>query len=333
MNNYQLATPLRCGGFFTREVAASPLHFLTWFLKKLVRVCAFVIMLAVLIFSIMTAWIAYNDSQTNYSIEEVNGQYEHSTDQMTTDIINWLTGETSVPESIKLPLYRQYVKTVRESAEMEIPSNFLSMNYYELNRLVIEWYDQKYPEATNSREEKIEIINGLFERSVRPPLEGFSPNVNERVWMVMEDVHAPLVRLVGEQDAYASRMIAASASRGDQQAFYYAPEHTIFIRYNDSVKVLLDEAGHAEQFKEAPHRSHWRLFESLVSSFFQGALSEANEYYRQGYRTPTALEGEAHIVRRSRLLERHGLGTVFDTAPEQLAPEHVCVVPNPLNVD
>ena len=334
MNTIAPPTRTRLGSFITERIPHMTEQAVKWFAWKLFKLFAFIVALLLVAFLATNAWIAYNGVRTNYTVDEpTEGVYVHSDDQMTTDIINWLTGEVSVPESIRLPLYRQYVKTVREDAEMEIPENFPTLGYQELRELAVEWYLQNYPNATGTEEEIADIITGLFNEAVRPPLEGFGPNVNERVWMVMRDVGAPRVRLVAEQDEYPSRIMAASAARGDEQAFYYPPEHTIYIRYNDSVKVLLNEASHPWQFTEHRYSSYWRLFGSLAESFMAGVVRNANDYYAGEYDNPEALEGEAHGTLRDELLQRHGLSIVFETAPDMLAPQHVCIVPDPLELE
>ena len=53
---------------------------------------------------------------TRYSINEsetIGGMsYSHADDMRTTGIVNYLTGGGPLPESEKLPLFRQYVKNV-----------------------------------------------------------------------------------------------------------------------------------------------------------------------------------------------------------------------------
>lgn len=330
MKNNTNATRVQLGTFMGHYVVHPLLQVIRWFIITSLKIGAYVLLALLTSFLVMSAWITVNTFRTDYSVETVNGEFRHSEDQMTTDIVNWLTGEVTVPESIRLPLYRQYIMTVRENSDMEIPENSHSLDYPKLRLLALEWYAQKYPDANGSEEEKTEVINNLFEEAVRPPLEGFGPNVNERVWRVVGDSGAPRVRLLGEQDEYASRIMAASASRGDKQAFYYPPENTIYIRYNDSVRVLLNEAPHAVQFNEQPYTSHWRLITSLAKSFLAGVVHNADVDYNSEYQDPETLEGEAHRVIRERLLLKHGLSTVFEEAPNQLAPQHVCVVPNPL---
>lgn len=341
MNSLTLATNAELGGTHGRIVrlaasAANSLlgglaRILQWFLKKTVKLLLYIGILLSLGFLVGVTGVFIVSLQTDYEIVQEDGAYSHSDDPATTAFIEWLTNNGPVPQMLEPKLYRQYVRTIRENAGMEIPDNFLELSSAQLNGLAIEWYDQKYPDRTDTRDEKLAIINDLFQSAVRPPLEGFGPNVNERVWQVMGDAGAPRVRLVAEQDEYPSQMMAAYAPDGDRQAFYWPPDHTVYIRYNDSVKVLLNELPHAQQFTESPYTSTWQLFSSNVRAAFRGLVASSNGEYSTFYHDPDELEGEAHGERRAAMLQRRGLSNVFEEAPEMLSPQHLCVVPDPLN--
>jgi hypothetical protein len=126
----------------------------------------------------------------------------------------------------------------------------------------------------------------------------------------MIDVGSPKVRWVEERDEYASQLVAYST--GDKQSFYDPIGNTIYIRYTDSVKVLLDETGHAKQFRARPINSYLRLISSMTYTLLaaQFDAQKAQQLYQARYRDPSTLEGEAHGQIKQQLLKRFGLNGV-----------------------
>lgn len=241
--------------------------------------------------------------------------YRHASDPRTTGIINYLTGHGPLPESERLPLYRQYIKNRLEEAKMEVPSDFHTLDWYAVNTLAIKWYKKKYPRHPKDEASLQKLIDGLFENAIRPPLEGFTPNVNDNLWRLLDRVGAPKVRWIEEQDDAPSRFVAYSA--GDKQPFYYPIDHTIYIRYDDSVKSLLDEVGHVKQFRDYPLWSYARMGFSMVTAWVGAEfdMEGAIEIYKLRYKNPNTFEGEAHGPIKDALLSESGLLLVEKQAP------------------
>lgn len=129
-------------------------------------------------------FIEGNWYRTKYSVTKsvTNGvtTYQHE-DERTTSIINYLTGRGPLPESERLPLYRQYVKNVLEGSKMEVPEDFHTRDWDGVNALAIAWCRQKVPNCPREGKALQKVINRLFEKAVRPPLKEFTPNVNDNV--------------------------------------------------------------------------------------------------------------------------------------------------------
>ena len=271
-----------------------------------------------LISTIFAFGIPINQHYTRYKIELVSGEYEHIDDPRTTGIVRYLTGEGPLPESERLPLYRQYVKNVLEKGHMPVPENIHSLSWDELNALAVNWYKKKFPRAARNPASLQALINKLFEEAVRPPLKGFGPKMSERLWQLLIAVGSPRIRWIEEQDEPASRLVAYSAN--DKQTFYDPITNTIFISYNDSVDALLDEVCHAKQFQDRPWSSSLRLLYSLGYSFIESDFNAetARDAYQENYTRADSLEGEAHGKIKEALLKQFGLKQVEKHAPKKL---------------
>ena len=295
--------------------------------KMATKLAKAIVTTSIIVLLLGVVFIFVNQHLTSYSITYENSAYKHE-DKRTTDILNYLTGQGPLPESERLTLYRQYVKNVLEDAEMDVPENIATLGKQELDQLTIAWYLENTPTAPKDPESLREIVNNLFETAVRPPLEGFGPEVNSRIWKLMQSVGSPKVRWVEIQDEAASRLVAYSA--GEKRAFYDPVNNTIFLRYGDSVNVLLNEVPHALQFEEKPYSSYFRFFSGMSSSILIAIKNEAQQVYQTRYSDPESFEGEAHGPIKSSLLARFGLQSVDDNVAEKPDPQHVCVVQNPL---
>lgn len=296
-------------------------------LKMATKLAKAIVTISIIVLLIAVVFIFVNQRLTSYNITHENGAYQHE-DKRTTDILNYLTGQGPLPESERLTLYRQYVKNVLEDAEMDVPENIATLGKHELDQLTIAWYLEKTPNTTKDPESLREIINNLFETAVRPPLEGFGPEVNSRIWQLMQSVGSPKVRWVELEDEAASRLVAYSA--GEKRAFYDPINNTIFIRYGDSVNVLLDEAPHSMQFEEKPYSSYARFASEIGASILTAIRNETQRVYQTRYSDSESFEGEAHGPIKSALLARFGLRSVDNNVAEKPDPQHVCVVQNPL---
>lgn len=272
--------------------------------------------------------IQVNYYRTNYEITvDTSGEphvYQHE-DPRTTGIVNYMTGKAPLPAREELPLYRQYVKNVRESSGMENPENIYSLSTAELDTLAIEWYKKQFPKHPTDEDSIKELVKNLFTNAIQPPLQNFGPEVNDRIWRLLIEVGAPKIRWVEEQDEDASKLVAASS--GDKQIFYDFLDNTIYITYNDSVNSLLKEVGHAKQFRGKPVRSHIRLVYSWIVSFAKGAFAEAKQKYQANYQSADALEGEAHDVINPELLDKYGLQLLEEKVPDKAKLFELCEVP------
>ena len=289
------------------------------------RIVKMLMVLALIITCLCLVLIAGNHIRTTYTIvSSGTGEtivYRHE-DERTTNIVNYLTGEGEFPKEERLPVYRQYVKNMLEEAEMPVPVDIYTMEYAQLNTLAIQWYRIKYPRHPKNTESLQQLIENLFENAVRPPLEGFGPDVDGKIWRLLIDVGSPKVRWMEEQDELPARFVAYSA--GDKRSFYDPTGNTIYIAYNNSARALLNEVGHAKQFRQNQVRSWIRLlWPSLVS--FTEAGGDPKEFincYKDTYKDPTSFEGEAHGVLKEALLKKHGLQIVNKEAPpKQSSPD------------
>jgi hypothetical protein len=295
--------------------------------KLTTKIIRLFVTLSVTLVVVGMLFVFVNQRLTSYEISYEDDTYRHE-DKRTTDILNYLTGQGPLPQSERLTLYRQYVKNVLEGADMDVPENIATLGKPELDRLTIAWYLEKTSDETKDPESLRRIINNLFEKAVRPPLEGFGPEVNSRIWRLMQSVGSPKIRWVELGDEAASRLVAYSA--GEKRAFYDPINNTIFIRYGDSVNVLLDEAPHAQQFEEEPYISHIRFVSAITSSILTAIKNETQRAYQAHYSDSKSFEGEAHGPMKSALLARFGLESVNNTVPAKPEPQHACVVQNPL---
>jgi hypothetical protein len=277
---------------------------ISWYQK-----CAAVLLCSLLVIFILL--IEGNWYRTKSSVLATTNvgtvMYRHASDERTTGIINYHTGQGPFPESERLPLYRQYIKNRLEEAKMEVPADFHTLDWYGVNTLAITWYKKNYPKHPKDKETLQKIIDRLFGNSVSPPLEGFSPNVKDNLWGLLRDIDAPKVRWIEEQDDLPSRFVAYSAS--DKQSFYYPVDHTIYIRYDDSVKNLLDEVGHVKQFRDRPLWSYTRMGFSMLTAWIGAEfdVDRAIEIYKLRYKDPSTFEGEAHGPIKDALLSKHRL--------------------------
>jgi hypothetical protein len=264
--------------------------------------------------------IESNWYSTNYSVvitqNKEGTSYRHEQDARTTGIINYLTGNGELPETERLPLYRQYVKNRLEEVGMDVPGNFRTLTWQEINSLAVQWYQRKYPNHPRDEAALQKLINELFENAIRPPLESFTPNVNDNLWLLLIKVGSPQVRWIEEQDDEFSRFIVAYGS-DDKQAFYNPVNHTIYVSYANAVDDLLDEVGHGKQFRDQPLRSYYRMIGSMLTAWIGAEfdLDAAKVVYKLRYKKVGTFEYEAHGPIKDRLMEESGLLIVEQTAP------------------
>jgi len=271
-----------------------------------------IISVLLLLFAMIAIEMNWYRSKYSIATSKTNNvsTYEHADDTRTTDIINYLTGHGPFPESERLAIYRQYVKNRLEEQKMKVPDDFFVLDLEAVNALAITWYKKKFPKYPRDKKTLQRMNDKLFEEAVRPPLEGFTPNVDDNLWRLLEHVGSPKVRWIEEQDDLPSRLVAYSA--GDKQSFYYPVDNTIYIQYADSVANLLDEVGHVKQFREQPLRSHGRMGWSMLTAWIGAEFdfNNAIEIYHLRYKTTQTFEGEAHGPLKNKLLEEYGLLTV-----------------------
>jgi hypothetical protein len=285
---------------------------------RLYKLLLYALIVVILVLSVL--FIEMNWYRTRYTISKVttgnSAAYYHE-DERTTGIINYLTGRGPLPESERLPLYRQYVKNMLERSHMDVPEDFHTRDWDGVNALAITWCRQKVPQCPRENTALQKVINKLFENAIRPPLKEFTPNVNDNLWHLLESVGSPKVRWLEEQDEPASRFVVYSA--GDEYCFYDPTDNTVYIRYSDSVNNLLDEAGHSKQFRDKPIQSYvrmgWSMFTAWVGGEFD--MTTAQEVYKLHYKDPKSFEGEAHGPIKDKLLRESGLLIVDKEAPKK----------------
>lgn len=289
-----------------------------------------VIMLSIIII-ISIFLVEANHRRTAYTIESSGDgediMYRHE-DERTTNIVSYLTGEGEFPKEERLPVYRQHIKNLLEKAKMSVPENIHSMEYKELNELAIKQYKLEYPRHPKSQAALEARINKLFEQAVRPPLEGFGPDVDGKIWRLLIDVGSPKVRWMEEQDELPAQFVAYSGD--DKKSFYDPTGNTLYILYNSSVKELLNEVAHAKQFRENQITSWIRLLEASAISFWDAGADPKSFFgcYSSNYKDPTSFEGEAHGAIKEALLQKHGLQIVSKEAPSKQLSNTV-PLPNP----
>ena len=200
--------------------------------------------------------------------------------------------------------------------EMPVPENFYTLKWAGVNALAIEWYKRKYPSYPSDNATLQRIIEKLFENAIKPPLEGFTPNVHDNLWRLLGKVGSPRIRWVEEQDDNFSRWIVVNG-QSDKQAFYNPINNTIYIRYKDAVTNLLDEVGHAQQFRQHPLTSYRKVGLSMLTAWIGSEFDTKIivTIYKFRYVSPNTFEGEAHGRIKEELLQESGLITVKETAP------------------
>jgi hypothetical protein len=263
-----------------------------------------------------TGYSIYRDSYDNLSGKHFIYQHE---DPRTTNIIRYLTGIGPLPDSERLPLYRQYVKNTLEKSNLEVPAGIYTLGKDDLDRLAITWYMKKFPTYPKDRETLQSLIDGLFEKAIKAPLKGFEPEVDRKIWDLLRAVGSPKIRWVEEQDEFASRFVAYSAD-DDKQSFYDPVDNTIYITYRDAVNSLLSETGHAKQFRvDNTHNSFFRLSYIIVSSLLRSKFNrkKAKMLYGNTYKEAGSFEYEAHKTNDPFLLHQFGLEIVNKTVPKK----------------
>ncbi len=294
----------------------SDIRYSIYWHTKLILTCLLGMVLALVLF------ITWNVQQTKYTVVTVvtdtETTYHHSHDQRTSGIVNYLTGRGPLPVSERLPLYRQYIKNRMEEAQLAVPEHFESFTIEEVNAVAVQWYKHKYPNHPKDPDTIQQLLDELFINAVQPPLEGFTDNVHDNLWRLLEAVGSPRIRWVEEQDDDFSRFIVAYAE-SDKQAFYNPVNHTIYITYDNAVSVLLHEVGHSKQFRENPYQSHFRMVGSMLTAWVGGNFdfSAAKDVYQTRYHHPNTFEGEAHGPIKDELLKEFGLLAVDEHAPEK----------------
>ena len=287
--------------------------------------------LTVALICVTVSLIQGNHWRTSYTVlSSGSGEdivYIHE-DERTTNIVNYLTGEGEFPKEERLPVYRQHIKNLLEKAKMPVPENIHSMEYKELNELAIKQYKLEYPRHPKSQAALEARIDKLFEQAVRPPLEGFGPDVDGKIWRLLIDVGSPKVRWMEEQDELPAQFVAYSGE--DKKSFYDPTGNTLYILYNSSVKELLNEVAHAKQFREAQITSWIRLLGASAISFWNAGADPKSFFgcYSSNYRDPTSFEGEAHGAIKEALLQKHGLQIVNKEVPSKQLSNSI-PTPNP----
>ena len=294
----------------------SDIQYSIYWHARLILACLLSVMLALVLF------ITWNVQQTNYTVvttvTDTKTVYRHSYDQRTTGIVNYLTGRGPLPESERLPLYRQYIKNRLEEVQLEVPEHFTSFTIEEVNGVAVQWYKHKFPDHPKDQEAIQQLLDKLFVNAVQPPLGDFTDNVHDNLWRLLGAVGSPRIRWIEEQDDDFSRFVVAYGEN-DKQAFYNPVNHTIYITYDNAVAVLLDEVCHSKQFRDNPYQSHFRMMGSMFTAWIGGNFdfAAAKDVYKIRYRHAHTFEGEAHGPVKDELLREFGLLAVEEHAPEK----------------
>lgn len=247
----------------------------------------------------VTYWLT-----TNEIVRDNNGTYRMVADEETGHIISYLGGCNKLPSEWELRLMRQMVRAEYTRVGSSPPEGLANFNREEIFSLISSWERHDGQRIPNFlfREAFADISQAATEAPITTP----GDEACGEIWELVEAAGAFKIRFIEEQGDFASMVIAAFAPRGAEQAAYVPLTNTVYIRYDDSLNVLLDELGHAKQFRERPYQSHLKWLSGTLRSVRcapSGALRGMQSGYRSEYRTPGSLEHEAHEVENKTLLQ------------------------------
>lgn len=285
--------------------------------RRVIKTFLFVLLLTVVG---IPSYLTYKYQITRYTISktEIDGMtvYFHE-DSQTTEIINYLGGRGELSSEIKLKLYRQYVRSLFTLNKVKPPADIHLLEWEEVTQKLVDLRMELEPDKKLTREKVRELSQTAFEEAVRSPLQDlFTPNVYDNLWRMQEIAGGFKIRLLSEQDEFASKFVAYSLGT-DSREFYDPVENTVFISYFNAMNTLFTEGSHSSQLNEDPVDFYLGLAEIYVITGY-ASLKEGiplAESYNRAYRDPSSLESRGHGPDRQKLIEESGLIVVDKNTP------------------
>jgi hypothetical protein len=259
----------------------------------------------------ITTWLS-----TNQIVRSDAGAYYMVDDDETGRIINHLGGCQSADPEWELRMMRLAVRSEYSRAGATPPADLATFSYDQIISEMATWESK---EGFRIRDWVLNrVFADLSETATKAPVEEPGPTACAEIWELVNQHGAPKIRLVEEQNDLTSVIIAAIAPRGEEQAAYVPTTNTIYIQYDGSLEVLIDELGHAKQFREHYWQSHVRWFAGTLRStrcIPSGIIQGLQRGYGSEYDRPGSLEHEAHRNNPSDVLASLGL-KVKDVDPK-----------------
>ena len=223
---------------------------------------------------------------TRYKVTEreiTNGTVYTHEDARTTNILNYISGKSKLPELERQKIYRHLVhdELQRYSPEL-IPENFNTLTSLELRDLAMKSLGTYLPEK-NKKE-----LQNMADSWLEPFASDFQshPKTYEILWKIENKVGAPKIRW-----NFEAPIIKAASG---QDAFYDPLSNTIYI--SDKFPDILGEVVHADQWDKQPLRSSGRFAYSWLRVLARSAVEwqSVDQSYGAEYELPGSIEYEAH---------------------------------------
>src|SRR3989344_1595267 len=222
---------------------------------------------------------------TRYEVDKVEGSeisFQHE-DPETTNWINYLSGKSSLPENMRLSVFRGLMRSQLEYGSIAIPKEFDGMNYEELRGFLLasglfgEVSIEHYQKDTNS------LRNDWV-----PERYPSKAGVYTALWEIEEKAGNPKIR---------QRPSGRASYDQFRNTIYISPMGLSDNTGAEAIRQFISESSHGVQFHEAHLTSYPRILQDVV--FRVTGLGEI------GYKMPGTIEHEAHSSIQPKLQEHY----------------------------
>ncbi|TAJ12913.1 hypothetical protein EPO56_03770 [Patescibacteria group bacterium] len=257
-----------------------------YFDLKIVQASRHALMLAGAVSSITLAGFAGEGVRNE--IKESKGSngdvvFTHS-DIETTQILDYLTGKSPLPEAERLRLLRAYLRQGYEVENLKAPTNLDSLDESGLKEAVYVYYKTVGKE---SEEDAREGAEGFVSDGV--PEYEFNPKLYRKLWRLQREVGAPRIRWAFD-GGFDARMV------GSERANYNGLSNTAYIYPLTAFNDLISEDAHAHQREHSPWQTSLRWVYDGAATLMRAVVTKTDlrVAYSDDYRTPRSLEHIAH---------------------------------------
>lgn len=258
-----------------------------YFDSKILRATQHALLLAGAVSSITAAGFS-GEAVSQRKIKESTGSdgsiiFTHS-DLETTQILDYLTGKSPLPETERLRLLRAYLRQGYEVEGIGAPANLNVLNEEALKEAVYVYYKTVGKE---SEEGAREGAQGFVSDGV--PEYEFNPKLYRKLWKLQREVGAPRIRWAFD-GGFDARMV------GSERANYDGLSNTVYIYPLTAFNDLISEDSHAYQRKHLPWQTSLRWVYDGATTLMRAVVTKTDlrVAYSYDYRTPRSVEHVAH---------------------------------------